>query len=42
VILSLLKKMVKKAIEGMMMKERVHNLDEHPETKGNECPFIST
>jgi Mg/Co/Ni transporter MgtE len=34
-ILSLLKEMVKKAIEEMMKEERVEYLDEHPETKGN-------
>jgi transposase-like protein len=34
-IFSLLKEMVKKAIEEMMKEERIEYLDEHPETKGN-------
>jgi hypothetical protein len=40
-ILSLLKEMVKKAIEEMMAEERVGYLREHPETGGMVC-FISS
>jgi hypothetical protein len=41
-ILSLLKEMVKKAIEEMMKEEKVEYLGEHPETKENGYSFIST
>jgi hypothetical protein len=39
-ILSLLKEMVKKAIEGMMKEERVGYLREHPETGGMGLLYI--